>query len=79
VPFHEVYAYALDAAPMMLALCILAVLHPGRFLVDSECKLTQSSIQECETEELQGKASQSVQDERTWESYDLEAYRFPDN
>ena len=38
IPFHEEYAYALDAFPMMLAILILAVFHPGRTLVgvDSE-------------------------------------------
>ncbi|KAI4595318.1 hypothetical protein KJ359_006992 [Pestalotiopsis sp. 9143b] len=33
IPFHEEYSYALDCFPMMVALLILAVWHPGRFLV----------------------------------------------
>ncbi|KAL6867109.1 RTA1 like domain-containing protein [Trichoderma novae-zelandiae] len=32
VPYHEYYFYALDAFPMMAALLILAVVHPGRFI-----------------------------------------------
>jgi hypothetical protein len=35
---HEAYSYAFDAFPMMIALIVLAVVHPGRTLVgeDSE-------------------------------------------
>ncbi|KAK8022510.1 hypothetical protein PG993_013277 [Apiospora rasikravindrae] len=38
IPFHEEYSYALDVFPMLLALLILAIWHPGRFLTgrDSE-------------------------------------------
>jgi hypothetical protein len=38
IPFHEAYSYSLDAFPMMVALLILAIWHPGRTLVgpDSE-------------------------------------------
>lgn len=32
IPFHEAYSYALDAFPMLAALVILAVWHPGRVL-----------------------------------------------
>ena len=32
IPFHEAYAYALDAFPMMVALLVLAIFHPGRYL-----------------------------------------------
>jgi hypothetical protein len=45
LPLHEYYSYALDALPMMLALFVLAVFHPGRFLAgpDSEFpKLTRA-------------------------------------
>jgi hypothetical protein len=45
LPLHEFYSYALDALPMLLALLILALFHPGRFLVgpDSEFpKLTRA-------------------------------------
>ena len=32
VPTHEWYLYAFDAAPIFAALCILALIHPGRVL-----------------------------------------------
>jgi hypothetical protein len=32
LPFHEVYQYVFDAAPMMLALGVLLVVHPGKLL-----------------------------------------------
>lgn len=32
IPFNEVYSYTLDAAPMMAALLVLAIWHPGRVL-----------------------------------------------
>lgn len=32
VPFHEAYSYALDAFPILAALLILAIWHPGRVL-----------------------------------------------
>ncbi|KAH8125216.1 hypothetical protein ACSS6W_004119 [Trichoderma asperelloides] len=32
LPFHEYYFYSLDAFPMMAALLILAIFHPGRFI-----------------------------------------------
>ena len=32
LPFREAYSYVFDAAPMMLALGILLVVHPGRLL-----------------------------------------------
>jgi hypothetical protein len=39
VPFHEAYSYALDAFPMMTALLLLAIFHPGRVLVGPESQL----------------------------------------
>jgi len=32
IPFHEEYIYALDCLPIMVALVILAIWHPGRYL-----------------------------------------------
>jgi hypothetical protein len=32
LPFHEVYSYVFDAVPMMAALGVLLVVHPGRLL-----------------------------------------------
>ncbi|KAF2488292.1 hypothetical protein BU16DRAFT_447482, partial [Lophium mytilinum] len=36
LPFHEAYMYALDALPMLLAVLVLAVVHPGKVLVGPE-------------------------------------------
>jgi RTA1 like protein len=38
VPFHEAYSYVFDAFPMMVALLVLAVVHPGRVLVGRDSK-----------------------------------------
>jgi len=39
VPFHEAYSYALDAFPMMVALLLLAIFHPGRVLQGPQSQL----------------------------------------
>ena len=38
VPSHEAFFYCLDAVPMLLAMYLYSIFHPGRFLmgVDSE-------------------------------------------
>lgn len=46
VPFHEEYSYALDCFPMMVALLILAVLHPGRYLIGPESEFPRLSRKE---------------------------------
>ena len=33
IPNHEAYQYALDSTPMLLALVVLNVLHPGRLVL----------------------------------------------
>jgi hypothetical protein len=43
VPSHEVYSYALDALPMMLALLLLAAVHPGRTLVGPDAEFPKKS------------------------------------
>ncbi|KAK3361763.1 RTA1 like protein-domain-containing protein [Lasiosphaeria ovina] len=46
IPFHEEYTYALDCFPMMVALLILAVFHPGRYLVGPESEFPRLSRKE---------------------------------
>ncbi|KAF2815906.1 uncharacterized protein BDZ99DRAFT_484717 [Mytilinidion resinicola] len=46
LPFHEAYVYALDATPMMLAVLVLAVGHPGRVLVGPESHFPSLSRKE---------------------------------
>ncbi|KAH8681841.1 RTA1 like protein-domain-containing protein [Xylariales sp. PMI_506] len=45
VPFHEAYAYALDCFPMLLALLILAIWHPGRYIVGSDAEFKAAKKQ----------------------------------
>ncbi|KAF2395905.1 hypothetical protein EJ06DRAFT_534588 [Trichodelitschia bisporula] len=56
IPFHEAYAYALDAAPMMVAILILAVVHPGRTLVGPESEFPRLSWKEKKVIKLERKA-----------------------
>ncbi|KAH6843496.1 RTA1 like protein-domain-containing protein [Chaetomium sp. MPI-CAGE-AT-0009] len=46
IPFHEEYAYALDCFPMMLALLVLAIFHPGRYLLGPQSEFTRLSRKE---------------------------------
>lgn len=46
IPFNEVYIYALDVLPMMIALLILAIFHPGRYLVGPESEFPKISRKE---------------------------------
>ncbi|KAK6076447.1 RTA1 domain-containing protein [Seiridium cupressi] len=57
VPFHEEYSYVLDCFPMMLALLILAVWHPGRFLVGSASEFPKVSKSEKKQAKAERKAA----------------------
>jgi hypothetical protein len=46
IPFHEAYAYALDAFPMMVAILMLIIWHPGRTLVGPESEFPHLSRKE---------------------------------
>ncbi|CAK7226437.1 hypothetical protein SCUCBS95973_006199 [Sporothrix curviconia] len=46
VPFHEVYGYAMDAAPMALCLLLLSLMHPGRLLTGPYADLPRLSRKE---------------------------------
>ncbi|PSK54048.1 Protein RTM1 [Elsinoe australis] len=46
VPFHEVYSYALDAFPMMVAILLIAIFHPGRYLVGPDSEFIKVSRKE---------------------------------
>ncbi|RPB00483.1 hypothetical protein L873DRAFT_1834998 [Choiromyces venosus 120613-1] len=46
IPYHEAYIYVLDAAPMLLALSINALLHPGRWMVGPESEFPKVSRKE---------------------------------
>jgi len=57
VPFHEQYTYALDCFPMMLALLILAVWHPGRYLVGPASEFPRLSRREKKERKREAKAA----------------------
>ncbi|KAI1864074.1 hypothetical protein JX265_007370 [Neoarthrinium moseri] len=59
IPFHEEYAYALDCFPMMLALLILAIWHPGRFLVGPESEFPKLSRAEKKQAKADRKAAKA--------------------
>ncbi|KAI9754743.1 MAG: hypothetical protein M1815_005442 [Lichina confinis] len=46
IPFNEEYSYALDAFPMMVALLILVIIHPGRTLVGPDSSFPRLSRKE---------------------------------
>ncbi|KAM7186224.1 RTA1 like domain containing protein, partial [Naviculisporaceae sp. PSN 640] len=46
LPFNEIYIYVLDCLPMMIALLILAIFHPGRYLVGPESEFPKISRKE---------------------------------
>ncbi len=43
IPFHEAYTYALDAFPMMIAILVLIIWHPGRTLLGPESEFPHLS------------------------------------
>ena len=45
LPFNEAYAYGLDAAPIILALVVLTIFHPGRVLQGRNSDFTEFRLQ----------------------------------
>jgi hypothetical protein len=54
IPDHEAYQYALDSVPMLFALIVLNVVHPGRIMSGKECDLP--SRKERKVEDARDKA-----------------------
>lgn len=57
VPFHEYYFYSLDAFPMLTALLILVVVHPGRFLTGPNSSLRDAKRAEKKAKKAEKKAT----------------------
>ncbi|KAK4153966.1 RTA1 like protein-domain-containing protein [Chaetomidium leptoderma] len=57
VPFHEEYTYALDCFPMMVALLIVAIWHPGRYMVGPESDFPRLSRREKKQRKREKKAA----------------------
>lgn len=51
LPYQEGYALGLDAVPMMLALLVLVVVHPGMVLRDEESEFPSRKIRKAENKE----------------------------
>jgi hypothetical protein len=63
VPFHEEYTYALDCFPIMSALLILAIWHPGRYLVGPESEFHRLSRREKKERKREKKNAQRQEKE----------------
>lgn len=57
MPYHEQYSYALDCFPMMVALLLLAIYHPGRYLVGPESEFPRVSREEKKARKREKKAA----------------------
>ncbi|KAK4118554.1 hypothetical protein N657DRAFT_694374 [Parathielavia appendiculata] len=63
IPFHEEYIYALDVFPMMVALLILAIWYPGRYLVGPESEFHRLSRREKKEMKREKKAARREEKE----------------
>ncbi|KAK3291081.1 RTA1 like protein-domain-containing protein [Chaetomium fimeti] len=63
IPFHEEYAYALDCFPMLLSLAVLAVVHPGRYLLGLQSEFPRLSRKEKKALKLEKKAERREEKE----------------
>lgn len=52
LPYHEGYALGLDAVPMTLAICILAVIHPGLALKGPESEFPSRKERKAEKQKI---------------------------
>ncbi|EOD51650.1 putative rta1 domain protein [Neofusicoccum parvum UCRNP2] len=63
IPFHEAYSYSLDAFPMMVAMLLLVVFHPGRSLVGPESEFPRLSRKEKKAAKKEKKAAKKADKE----------------
>lgn len=64
LPFHEYYFYSLDAFPMMCALLILALFHPGRFIRGPNSSLRDATREENKIKKAEKKAREQAKKEQ---------------
>ncbi|KAM0256095.1 hypothetical protein ACHAQJ_005182 [Trichoderma viride] len=64
LPFHEYYFYSLDAFPMMAALLILAVFHPGRVIRGPNSSLRDATREEKKIKKAEKKEREQAKKER---------------
>jgi hypothetical protein len=73
IPFHEEYAYTLDAFPMMIAILVLIIWHPGRTLVGPESEFPHLSRKEKKALKQERKARKAREkEERRSRNQDVE-------
>ncbi|GJC86352.1 putative lipid transporter atnI [Colletotrichum liriopes] len=63
IPFTEAYSYALDAFPMMLALLILGIIHPGRVLQGPNSDFPRKGCREKRKEKKEKKQAKRAANE----------------
>jgi hypothetical protein len=56
IPYHEYYFYSLDAFPMLAALLILAIVHPGWFITGPNSSLRDAKKEEKKVKKAEKKA-----------------------
>ena len=63
IPTHEVYFYCFEALPMFLALLVLNITHPGRYLIGPESEYPRKSRQQKREEAREKKAAKQARKE----------------
>ncbi|KAH0537048.1 hypothetical protein FGG08_006118 [Glutinoglossum americanum] len=63
IPYHEAYTYGLDALPMFLAITVLCIMHPGRFLRGPDSVFPKKTRAEKRAEKREKKAKKEAERE----------------
>ena len=63
IPTHEVFFYCFDALPMFLALLLLNLAHPGRYLIGPDSEYPKKSRQQKKEEAREKKAAKKARKE----------------
>ncbi|KAB2575108.1 Rta1 domain protein [Lasiodiplodia theobromae] len=78
IPFHEEYSYSLDAFPMMVAILLLAVFHPGRFLVGPESEFPKMSRKEKKAAKKERRAAKKAMKQTKVEAQSTDGLQQPE-
>lgn len=66
LPFHEVYAYVFDAIPMLFAIIVWNISHPGSILQGSDAVMPSSGLRRifcCRRKRKEGRSAKSASSE----------------
>ena len=70
IPTHEVYFYCFDALPMFLALVLLNIAHPGRYLIGPESEYPKKSREQKERKPAKGRLPSKPRKQRNgWRNF----------